>query len=97
MNINNILDLFILIYLHILYQDMSFRDLRSTSGISDILKRLSEEIARERYGRRGEILYILNIYSSNEDYIDVIDNTSTNLLGSVYGYDSTSHDFGSYS
>ncbi len=78
---------------------MSFRDIRSVSSISDIVKRLSEELARERYGRRGEILYILNIYVTNgeEDYVNTIDNTSTNILVGEYVYDSTTHDFGSYS
>jgi|GEM_PF-1201466 hypothetical protein len=78
---------------------MSFRDIRSVSSISDIVKRLSEELARERYGRRGEILYILNIYVANgeEDSVNTIDNTSTNILASEYVYDSTAHDFGSYS
>ncbi len=78
---------------------MSFRDIRSVSGISDIVKRLSEELARERYGRRGEILYILNIYVTNgeEDSVNTIDNTSTNILTGEYVYDSTAHDFGSYS
>jgi hypothetical protein len=78
---------------------MSFRDIRSVSGISDIVKRLSEELARERYGRRGEVLYILNIYVTNgeEDSVNTIDNTSTNILTGEYVYDSTTHDFGSYS
>ncbi len=77
---------------------MSFRDIRNIPGISEIVKRLSEEIARERYGRRGEVLYILNIYISNgEDFVSIVDNTLTNILTSEYKYDSTSHDFGSYS
>ncbi len=77
---------------------MSFRDIRNIPGISEIVKRLSEEVARERYGRRGEILYILNIYISNgEDSVNVVDSTLTNILTSEYIYDSTSHDFGSYS
>lgn len=76
---------------------MSFRDLRRVSGIEDLVKRLSEELARERYGRRGELLYILNIYRSSDDSCNVSDNSSTSIVGVEYMYDSTNHDFGSYS
>ncbi len=77
---------------------MSFRDIRNIPGISEIVKRLSEEVARERYGRRGELLYILNIYiSDGEDSVNIVDSSLTNILTSEYIYDSTSHDFGSYS
>lgn len=76
---------------------MSFRDLRRISGIEDLVKRLSEELARERYGRKGELLYILNVYRTSEDSCIASDDSSTNIAGDEYRYDSTNHDFGSYS
>ena len=45
------------------------------------MKRLDEELARERYGRMGELLYILNIYRSSDDSFNAGDNSSTSMQG----------------